>query len=326
MLGRKLQGWTVHQLPTWTTLSLQSKEEKIETYHTAWLVTPSCTRLALVGLVVSLQCSQAQSSLSALPSRKGLTHPSLSLPPPTLLPDKELLIQKFDMVITTLPLVACQKYFGEPGQWPASFLLWPAMLLKALWSLLHSTCCQAHLTHVSHFFCSPLNRLQFLLWNSNQLEESYSAQASAKLLQLRILKKCRRSKTMLLTKTVHLCHQQMSQCTGPPIQRFGPVDMIPCYQFVFRLKNIPLNVHINKNILFWECSTLQLSLAERQARLEVDSDLALVSICKSEFEIKVITIGYLNVSSKPYPEAASGLVAGGWTLASPCRSVSPHET
>ena len=56
---------------------------------------------------------------------------------------------------------------------------------------------------------------------------------------------------------------------------------------------------------------MQLSLAERQARLEVDSDLALVSICKSEFEIKVITIGYLNVSSKPYPEAASGLVAGG---------------
>ena len=117
MLGRKLQGWTVHRLPTWTTLSLKSKEEEnMETCHTAWLVTPSCTRLALVGLVVSLQCSQAQSNLSALPSRKGLTHPSLSLPPPTLLPDKELLIQKFDMVITTLPLVACQKYFGELGQ------------------------------------------------------------------------------------------------------------------------------------------------------------------------------------------------------------------
>lgn len=47
---------------------------------------------------------------------------------------------------------------------------------------------------------------------------------------------------------IYLCHQQMSQCAGPPIKRFRPVDVIPCHQLVFRLEDIPLGIHINKNI------------------------------------------------------------------------------
>ena len=40
----------------------------------------------------------------------------------------------------------------------------------------------------------------------------------------------------------HLGHQQMSQCAGPPIKRFRPIDVISCHQFVFRLKDVPLKI------------------------------------------------------------------------------------
>ena len=130
---------------------------------------------------------------------------------------------------------------------------------------------------------------------------------------------------------IHLCHQQMSQCAGPPIQRFRPVDVIPCHQLVFRLEDIPLRIQMNKSILLTEECVVLCYWVEQSGRpgwrliliwLSSQSIIWNVKICQEV----VTVVENLNVSSKPYPEAASGLVAGGWTLASPCKSVRPHET
>ena len=50
--------------------------------------------LALAVLVVSLQCSLAQSNRLVRPFHKGLSHPWLFLPPPTPLPDRDFIVQK----------------------------------------------------------------------------------------------------------------------------------------------------------------------------------------------------------------------------------------
>ena len=224
-----------------------------------------------------------QSISAAIPQR---FEPSLAIPASTnsLACQGSYTKKDWHGWVVTSPLAAYQKYFGEQGQWPTNFLLWPVMLLKALWYLLHSTWWRTQKIInpcIIWFTFEPTSvpplKLQSIVRILQCPGQCWIAPIVDPL-------KLRWSETMSPTKTIHLCHQQMSQCTGPPIQRFRPVNVIPCHQFVFRLKNIPLKTRFNKNnwlsYIYLVCSTLLSSWAEQQARLGVDSDLALVSIYK----------------------------------------------
>ena len=161
------------------------------TCHTAWPETPSCTKPALVGLVASPPCSPARSNLWEPPSRTSWSRPWRFLPPPIPLPEKQCLrkLQNNIYVFEYSPQVAYQRYSDEQGLWQVSFPQLVVMLLEALWSLPRSTLFKRLMAHLIHVLWSkvPLYRLQFLLWNPNQLKEPDRAKTGAELLQLRVL-------------------------------------------------------------------------------------------------------------------------------------------
>ena len=187
------------------------------TCHTAWPETPSCTMPALVGLVASPPCSPARSNLWEPPFRTSWSRPWRCLPQPIPLPEEQCHCLINIVWIFTSGRIS--KIFWRAGSVTSKLppVGGDALRSSVIPSPFHLERLMAHLIHVL-WSNAPLDRLQFLLWNPDQLKEPDRAEACAELLQLRVLhivewggkEFLKNSEDSILrgdhTKKDHLCH------------------------------------------------------------------------------------------------------------------------